>query len=181
MSLEIYEFDSAAETLARIDSRSAGNFNSWIVPQRQSQALADRAVPVLAPIVAQAPRAITVHASVPSSEVWLRFRGLPFACWDDGRIFFGIGKSGREFTSGSQPSLKKLVADLEAHRHPLASHTRHPLFRAKPEGWLECAVREDVTRIDVFIPRQAISCGTSLRKCRLPASALTKTGVAPFM
>lgn len=151
LSLEIYEFDSAAETLSRVDARAAGNVNSWIVPQPQSQALVDRAAPALAPVIGLAPRVITLNASVPSGEVWLRFRGLPFACWDDGRIFFGVGKSRRELTPGSQPALNKLVADLETHRHPLASATRHPLFRAKPEGWLECAVREDITRIDACL------------------------------
>ena len=33
-------------------------------------------------------------------------------------------------------------------RHPLASATRHPLYRAQAERWLECLVRNDVTRVD---------------------------------
>jgi hypothetical protein len=151
LSVEIYEFDSAAETLSKIEPRSAGNVKSWIVPQRQAQALLDRATPGLASIVGLAPEKISVHASVPSAEVWLRFRGLSFACWDDGRVFFGVGKSRTELTTASEPALKKLIRQLEAHRHSHAQDTRHPLFRAKPEGWLECAVREDITRIDACL------------------------------
>jgi hypothetical protein len=40
--------------------------------------------------VALAPRAISLHPSAASKEVWLRFRGLPIARWDEGRVFFGI-------------------------------------------------------------------------------------------
>jgi hypothetical protein len=43
------------------------------------------------------------------------------------------------------------VTDLEFHRHPLASDTRHRLYRSQPERWLESLVREDVTRIDVAL------------------------------
>jgi hypothetical protein len=44
--------------------------------------------------------------------------------------------------------LKKLVSELEVHRHPLATNTRHALYRAQPERWLEAIIREDVTRVD---------------------------------
>lgn len=149
--LEIYEFDHGSETLSRNDPRSAGNVAAWIVPRRETQALLDRAGPALDPIVSLAKRAISVHASAPSGEVWLRFHGLAFACWDDGRVFFGITNSRKELTPASQPALKKLLSDLQNFRHPQASDTRHALFRAKPEGWLECLVREDITRIDACL------------------------------
>jgi hypothetical protein len=41
--------------------------------------------------------------------------------------------------------------DLEVHRHPLADDTRHPLYRAQAERWLESLVREDVTRVDAAL------------------------------
>jgi hypothetical protein len=80
------------ETLERLDPRSAGNIDSWIVPQRETQALLDQARAALDPIVAQAPRAITLHPAVASREVCLRFRGLAIARWHEGRIFFGTGE-----------------------------------------------------------------------------------------
>jgi hypothetical protein len=80
--------------------------------------------------------------------VWVRFRGLAIAKWDDGRVFFGTGEPREELTAASRADLKKLLADLEVHRQPLASDTRHALYRGQAERWLETIVREDVTRID---------------------------------
>src|SRR5262249_10269197 len=35
-----------------------------------------------------------------------------------------------------------------SYRNPLASDTRHALYRARPERWLEALVCQDITRID---------------------------------
>lgn len=40
------------------------------------------------------------------------------------------------------------MRDLTTYRHPLASDTQHPLYRAQPERWLEAQVREDPARVD---------------------------------
>jgi hypothetical protein len=148
LPIELYERDPVREVLTRLDPRTSGNINTWIVPRRETQALLDQASGALNPIIALQPRAISVHASVPSKEVWLRFRGLPFAVWDDGRVFFGISERREERTSASQAALKKLLQDLENYRHPLARDTRHSLYRAQPERWLESMIREDITRVD---------------------------------
>ena len=146
LALELYERDPVRETLQRRDPRAAGNIDSWIVPQRETQALLDQACAALDPIAALAPRAISLHPSVASKEVWLRFRGLAIARWDESRVFFGTGERRKELSAASRPALKKLLHDLETYRHPLASDTRHALYRAQPERWLEAIVREDVTR-----------------------------------
>jgi hypothetical protein len=83
--------------------------------------------------------------------VWLRFRGLAFARWDDGRVFFGCPDAAQELDPSSFPALKKLAQQLEIYRHPLASGTRHVFYRAQPERWLEAIVREDVTRVDAAL------------------------------
>jgi hypothetical protein len=91
---------------------------------------------------------------VQSREVWLRFRGLAFARWDDGKVFFGVNDPQEKFSAASGAALKRVLRDLEIHRHPLATDTRHSLYRSQPERWLESIVREDVTRVDVaFDPR----------------------------
>jgi hypothetical protein len=118
------------------------------VPRREAQSLLHQARAALDPIVALAPRAISLHPSVASAEVWLHFRGLAIARWDEGRVFFGTGERREELSSASWTALKKLLRDLETYRHPLAPDTRHALFRAQPERWLEAIVREDVTRVD---------------------------------
>jgi hypothetical protein len=149
LNLELYESDPTRETLERVDPRSTGNLDTWLVPQRESQSLLDQARGALEPVVALGSKAITVHPVVPAREVWLRFRGLAFARWDDGKIFFGAGDPREKVTAASRPALKRLLNDLEIHRHPLATDTRHALYRAQPERWLESIVREDVTRLDV--------------------------------
>jgi hypothetical protein len=148
LALELYERDPVREVLQKLDPRAAGNIDSWIVPQRETQSLLDRAHEALEPIVTLAPGNIRLHPCVASGEVWLRFRGLAIAKWDDGRVFFGTGEGREELRPASSPALKKLLADLEIHRHPLALDTTHALYRAQPERWLEAIVREDVTRID---------------------------------
>lgn len=149
--LELYERDPIRETFEKIDPLRAGNQDAWLVPHRESQALLDHSRSAIAPVVALSARAITVHPVAQSREVLLRFRGLAFARWDDGRIFFGCPDSREELTPSTQPALKKLLQQLEVHRHPLATESRHAFYRAQPERWLEALVREDVTRVDAAL------------------------------
>jgi hypothetical protein len=151
LSIELYERDDIRETLEKVDLRHAGNQETWLVPHRESQALLDRSSSVLDPIVALSPRTVTVHPVAQSREVLLRFRGLAFARWDDGRVFFGCPDSREELKASSLPGLKNLLQQLENYRHPLATETRHAFYRAQPERWLEALVREDVTRVDAAL------------------------------
>jgi hypothetical protein len=155
-AVEIYERNPVFETLEKIDPRRAANLDTWLVVHRESEALLDRARSALEAILALAPKAITLHPVAQSREVWLRFRGLPFARWNDGRVFFGIPDAREEVLSSSRPALKSLLHNLELHRHPLASGTRHSLYRAQAERWLESMVREDVTRVDAALDRRFV-------------------------
>jgi len=156
INVELYEFDDRRESLERIDPCSTGNLDSWLVPRRETQSLSDEAGSSIMPIVALSPKTITIHPVVPSREVWLRFRGLAFARWDDGKVFFGFPDAREKLTPASWPSLRRLVTELESHRHPLASDTRHLFHRSQPARWLESMVREDVTRIDVALDPQFV-------------------------
>ena len=86
-----------------------------------------------------------------SREVFLRYRGLPIARWDDGRVSFGRHDLREELTPATRPAFERMLLDLHNHRHPLATDTRHALYRAQPERWLEAIVRQDVTRIDAVL------------------------------
>jgi hypothetical protein len=156
LAVELYEHDPALNTLEKIDPRRAGNLDTWLVPHRESEARVDQARPAFDDVNALASPAVTLHRAAQSREVWLRFRGLPFARWEDGRVFFGINDAREELTPASRPALKRLLHDLEVHRHPLASDTRHSLYRAQPERWLESTVREDVTRIDAMLDQRFV-------------------------
>ena len=156
LTVELYEHDPAPNILEKIDPRRAGNMDTWLVPHRESESLRNQARPALDAIMALAPQAVTVHPAAQSREVWLRFRGLPFARWHDGHVFFGINDGREELTTASRPSLKHLVNDLKIHRHPLAGDTRHSFYRLQPERWLESLVREDVTRIDATLDQRFV-------------------------
>jgi hypothetical protein len=80
--------------------------------------------------------------------VILRYRGLAFARWDDGTIFFGCNDMREELTPASRAAFERMMQDLGIYRHTLASDTRHPLYRGQAERWLESLVRNDVTRVD---------------------------------
>jgi hypothetical protein len=154
--VELYERDPTLETLEKIEPRRAASLETWLVTHRESEALLDRARPALEGIISLAPQAITMHPVAQSREVWLRFRGLLFARWDDGRVFFGISDAREELSAGSRSALKRQVHDLEAHRHPLATDTRHSLYRAQAERWMESIVREDVTCVDAALDQRFV-------------------------
>ena len=151
LSVELYERNPSSETVERVDPRAAGNLDSWLVPHRDTETLLNQAKPAVSWIVAMAPNAITLHPVPNAREVWLQFRGLPFARWHDGCIFLEGGDARKGKRKVSQSVLKGLLHRLEVHRHPLASDTRHSLFRAQPERWLESLVREDITRVDALL------------------------------
>ena len=151
LAVELFEHDPILNVLEKIDARRAGNLDSWLVAHRESESLLQRARTALESIVALAPKAVSLHPSAQAREVWLRFRGLPFARWEDGRIFFGAGDCREELSAASSLALQQLLRGLELRRHPLAEDTRHTLYRAQPERWLESVVREDVTRVDAIL------------------------------
>ena len=151
LAIEVYELDPQRETLQRLDPRASGNVASWLVPRREAQLLLDRASSALAPLIALSPEAVRVHASPSTQEVILRFRGLPFARWQDNKIFFGSDSTWEELSSKNERALKQLIANLQNLRNPLASNVRHILYRAQAERWMQTLVQQDVTRIDISL------------------------------
>jgi hypothetical protein len=150
-AIELYEHDASREALEKIDPRRAGNLNTWLIPHRECEGLLSQARAAIEPLIALDFQAISVHPSVASREVFLRYRGLPIARWDDGKVFFGRHDLREELTAATRPAFESLLLELHNHRHPLATDTRHALYRAQPERWLEAIVRTDVTRIDAVL------------------------------
>ena len=149
LAIQIFELNSLNEEITRVQPRADGNVNTWLIPRRESEALKSRASGALAPIVAMQPEAISVHAIAQEQEVVLRFRGLTFARWRDGRVYFGVGTAEEELTGASESKLERLVAQLHNFRHPVASDTRHVFYRVQAERWMQSLVTSDLTRIDI--------------------------------
>jgi hypothetical protein len=173
IQVEIYEFDLRTESIVKVDPAFLVNRDNWLVACRNRELLLDRAASEIDPIVAMSPQAITLHPNVETGDVMLRFRGLGFACWQDGAVSFGDNLR-KKSTASTQHELKQLLHDLETHRHPLATDTRHRLYRAQPERWLETIVRSDVTRIDPRLnPRFVYT--------QLFASSVTERGILDIL
>ena len=146
--VEVYEYDPLHWRVRRVPVSDAGNLATWLIPHRdRDQALAS-ASPETERIRGLAPDAICTGIAAGTKDVTLRFRGLEFARWKSGAAWFGLSDHQELLTPEKWPALKKLVAQLQTHRHPLATDTRHRLYRAQPERWLETMVAADPARID---------------------------------
>jgi hypothetical protein len=149
MAVQVYELNSLHEHIERADPLSDGNVSGWLVPRRECDLLLDHAHADLAPIISLAPDAITPHAVPHEQEVVLRFHGLPFARWCDGQIHYWSGSAWRALSPRNQQEMQRMVQKLKAFRHPLASDSRHPLYRAYPERWMQTLIKQDLSRIDI--------------------------------
>ncbi len=148
ITVELYEYKTENWRARRCDSRDAGNVDSWLVPRREVEAILAEAAPEIARIRRLAPDAVEAEALPETGEITLRFRGLPFARWHRENISYGIGDPRQPLTPDRRPEFERLIRDLVVHRSPLSPATRHRLYRAQPERWLESLVAADPTRVD---------------------------------
>ena len=146
--VELYEYEPPYWRIRRIARSSAGNLATRIVARREIEQSIAAAMPVAERIQRMAPEAIRVGVAPATQEVTLRFRGLEFARWRLGGMWYGLGDRQDALTPDKWPDLEALVRQLETHRHPLASDVKNRLYRAQPERWLETMVAADPARID---------------------------------
>jgi hypothetical protein len=148
LEIELYEYEPLYWRVRRIARSNAGNLATWIVPRREIEQAIAAAMPLAERIRRLAPEAVRVGVAPASQEVTLRFRGMEFARWRQGAMWCGLGDRQDVLTPEKWPALEALVRQLETHRNPLALDTKHRLYRAQPERWLETMVASDPARID---------------------------------
>ncbi|HXR09335.1 MAG TPA: hypothetical protein VN792_01100 [Candidatus Acidoferrales bacterium] len=146
--VELYEYDPLYWRVRRIARSNAGNLATSIVARRKIEQAVAAAMPLAERIRRLDPEAIRLGVAPATREVTLRFRGLEFARWRLGAMWYGLGDRQDPLTPDKWPALEALVRQLETHRHPLASDTKHRLYRGQPERWLETMVAADPARID---------------------------------
>jgi hypothetical protein len=172
--IELYEYDPLHWRMRRVAISDAGNLATWLVPRREvDQALAT-VLPEAERVRRLAPEAIQVGVAAPTQDVTLRFRGLEFARWRQGVMWFGLGDDQEMLTPERWPALEKLVRQLETYRHPLASATKHRLYRAQPERWLETMVAADPARMDARLDSRRIY-------AQIPASSAGDRGIIDLL
>ncbi|MGH9710408.1 MAG: hypothetical protein ACRD37_07665, partial [Candidatus Acidiferrales bacterium] len=175
--LEIYEFGERDWRVRRTEASSHGNVESWLTPRKEVEltlAAARDAMDHIRSLLPEEPEAIETSVPPATREVSFRFRGLEFARWVDGRIYFGLGDDRRPLPAGDSKPLKALLSELSLKRNPIASHTHDALYRGAPERWLESVIRADPTRLDARLdPRYFYS--------QVPALAAGERGVIDLL
>jgi hypothetical protein len=150
--VELYEYDTESWRARRVSAQDAGNLDTWLAPRREAEAALAEAASAIERIRKIAPGAIAAEAIPGTGEIALRFRGLTFARVknEEGShtIYYGAGDPQLPLTPNRRADFERLLHDLEKHRSPVATATRHSLYRAQPERWLETLVAADPGRID---------------------------------
>ncbi|HEX2712045.1 MAG TPA: hypothetical protein VHM88_07460 [Candidatus Acidoferrales bacterium] len=146
--IELYGLNETLWRARQVDPRDIGNLTTWLTPRRELEFALGEAREAVGPIRALAPESIGVGVPPGTRDVALRFRGMEFARWHRGKVFFGLGDQRQPLTAQNREELKELVQKLETFRHPLARDTDHPLYRAQAERWLESLVQADPDRVE---------------------------------
>ncbi len=147
--VELYEVDEVNQRALRLDPSDAGNLDTWLTPRRETELALDAARGVVRPIREMAPGSIDVVVPPGTTDVALRFHGLEFARWHDGRLEFGLEDERRQtLVSGNWKALERLVRRLRRWRDPETEDAKHILYRSQPERWLESLILQDPSRLD---------------------------------
>jgi len=172
--IELYELEETRGRARRIDPRDIGNLSTWLTPRWEVDLTLAEAQRAIEKIRALAPEEIGVAVPPGTRDAALRFRGVEFARWHRGKVYFGLGDARRELTAESLPELEQLVRELETFRHSIAHDAAHPLYRLQAERWLESLVQADPTRIDARLdPRHLYA--------QVPAFAAGDRGVIDLL
>jgi hypothetical protein len=152
---QLFEFDERDDTLSEIDCADRGNVFTRLVHAPNETATRARFKDAIARIEAILPSCEV--AIVSPAEVAFRWRGLEFAKARLGvvpgtfvsseEIVFGVGSEERVLEESNEPAFVDLAHSLRDVRHPYGPR-QHPLWRLRPERWLESLVVRDVSIID---------------------------------
>lgn len=157
---ELYELCEGTEELVRLETSGEGNLKMRLVQAFDAGAAVERARGGLDRLMELLPPAmkdaVEVHANSPD-EVALALHGLEFARVRQGYeansfarrdiVTFGAGTHETPLDAGSEGLFADLAQRLFARRSPGGS-ARDPLYRLRPEAWLESVVRRDLGCID---------------------------------
>jgi hypothetical protein len=177
VGLEVYEFSERDWRVRRVQASSHGNVESWLTPRQEVErtlAAARDAIEHIRSLLPQEPEAIEISVPPATHEVSFRFRGLEFARWDQGRIYFGLGDDRRLLTNGDSAAFQSLLGELSLKRSSVATDTNDPLYRGAPERWLESVVRADPVRLDAHLDSRYLY-------SQVPALAAGERGVIDLL
>lgn len=151
----LFELDERHDALVEIDCSDRGNVSTRLVHATDEGAVHQRFGKSIATIQEILPGCeVCVLSAV---EVVFRWRGLEFARARLGsipgtfrsteEIVFGVGAEERTLEKHNEAEFCELVHCLRATRHPYGPR-QNPLWRLRPERWLESLVVGDVSVVD---------------------------------
>jgi hypothetical protein len=151
----LFELDERDNALVEIDCTDRGNVSTRLVHATNETAALERFADSIARINTILPNCEVAVLS--AAELAFRWRGLEFARARMGaeaatfrskqEIVFGVGAEERVLEERNWPFFLQLLSAVRDTRHPYGPR-QHPLFRLRPERWLESLVVADVSVID---------------------------------
>jgi hypothetical protein len=155
----LFELDERHDALTEIDCTDRGNVATRLLHAPNESAALARFADSIARIHSILPNCEVAVLS--AAELAFRWRGLEFARARMGaevatfrskqEIVFGVGAESRVLDGSNDehnfPLFLQLLTAIRDTRHPYGPR-QHPLFRLRPERWLESLVVADVSVID---------------------------------
>ena len=167
---ELYELDERTDEVHKLDPADQGNLEIRLAHAFNRNVALDRARGATSHILSLLPESARATIEVvPRSalEVAYLLHGLEFARVRHGlaansfarrdEITFGAGANETALTPETEELFTELIGRLIGSRHPLGK-IRDPLYRLRPEGWLESVLRRELTEIEpAIIPEYVYS------------------------
>jgi len=152
---QLFELNERDHALAEIDCGDRGNVATRLLHAPDTEAALERFKYSITQVRGTLPNCEVAVLS--GAEIAFRWRGLEFAkarvgC-DPGSfrsteiIVFGVGAEERALGIPNQDEFAQLAQALRDARHPYGPR-QHPLWRMRPERWLESLVVGDVSLVD---------------------------------
>jgi hypothetical protein len=151
----LFELDEEHDALVEIDCADRGNVATRLVHAADDEAARARFKDSIASVQEVLPNCEVSVLS--AAEIVFRWRGLEFARARLGgipgsfrsteEIVFGIGAEERILEIRNDDEFGELARCLRDTRHPYGPR-QHPLWRLRPERWLESLVVGDVSVVD---------------------------------
>src|ERR1700733_11431794 len=152
---QLFELDERHDALVEVDCADRGNVATRLVHAADEQAARQRFRESIARVREVLPNCEVAVLS--AAEIAFRWRGLEFAqarlasipgsFQSTEGVVFGVGAEERVLEAHNEEAFTELAHGLRDTRHPYGPR-QHPLWRLRPERWLESLVVGDVSVVD---------------------------------
>jgi hypothetical protein len=157
---QLFELAERHDALVEVDCADRGNVATRLVHAADEEAARQRFRESIARVREVLPNCEVAVLS--AAEIAFRWRGLEFAqarlasipgsFQSTEEVVFGVGAEERVLEAHNEEAFTELAHGLRDTRHPYGPR-QHPLWRLRPERWLESLVVGDVSGMASFTRR----------------------------